>query len=61
MEEKPKFREKLNSRKLFMAFAASCTATLLLMGGAIEAEHWVTVIITICGSYMACQAYCDKT
>ena len=44
-----------------MAFAASATATLLLLGGAIEAEHWVTVVITIVGAYMATQAYVDKT
>ena len=57
----PTFREKLNSRKLFVAIAASTVATLLLLGGAIEAEHWVTVVITICGAYMAVQAYVDKS
>ena len=55
------FKEKLNSRKLFIAFAASIVATLLLLGGVIQAEHWVTVIITVVGSYMATQAYVDRS
>ena len=60
MTDKPTFREKLNSRKLAIAFGACTTATLLLLGGAIQAEHWVTVVITTCGAYMATQAYVDK-
>ena len=55
------FKQKLNSRKLAMAFAASTTATLLLVTGFIAADNWVTVIITIGGAYMATQAYVDKT
>ena len=55
------FKQKLNSRKLFMAFAASTVATLLLLHGSIQAEHWVTVIITVVGAYMATQAYVDRT
>lgn len=54
------FRQKLNSRKLLMAFGTCCTATLLLVLDHIEAQNWVTVVMTICGAYMATQAYIDK-
>jgi len=54
------FRHKLNSRKLMMALLMFFTATALLVMQSIEAEHWVTVTITIGGAYMATQAYVDK-
>lgn len=54
------FKEKLNSRKLALSVALCSTATFLLIGDAIQAEHWVTVIITIGGAYLATQAYVDK-
>lgn len=54
------FREKLNSRKLAVATACILIATALLIAGSIEAEHWVTVVITVAGAYMATQAYLDK-
>lgn len=44
-----------------MAFGTCCTATLLLVTDHIEATNWVTVVMTICGAYMATQAYVDKT
>lgn len=54
------FREKINSRKFVLATGLCSLATFLLLGEAIEADHWVTVIITIGGAYMATQAYVDK-
>ena len=53
-------REKLNSRKLMLALLLISVATGLLIAKLIEAEHWVTVAITIGGAYMATQAYVDK-
>lgn len=52
-------REKLNSRKLFIAFFSESLAAVLLMMGFIEAEHFVTITITIVGAYMASQGYVD--
>ena len=52
-------REKLNSRKLAVAVGAIFLATALLIAKSIEADHWVTVIITVGGAYMATQAYVD--
>ncbi len=54
------FREKLNSRKLAVAAGAIFLATALLIAKIIEADHWVTVIITVGGAYMATQAWVDK-
>jgi len=54
------FREKLNSRKLCMAAGCILIATVLLVAESIEAEHWVTVVITVAGAYMATQAWVDK-
>lgn len=51
---------KLNSRKLWVAVGTELLATTLLIAGAIQAEHWVTVTITVIGAYMACQSYIDK-
>ena len=53
------FREKLNSRKLLIALLFETVAALFLAAGMIEADHWVTVTITIGGAYMATQAYVD--
>ena len=53
-------RDKLNSRKLMVAIGCIFLASLLLAAGFIQAEHWVTVVITIGGAYMATQAYVDK-
>ena len=53
------FREKLNSRKLAVATGCVLLATGLLIAGVIEADHWVTVVITVGGAYMATQAYVD--
>ena len=53
------FREKLNSRKLAVATACIFIATALLIAKIIEADHWVTVVITVAGAYMATQAYVD--
>ncbi len=54
------FREKLNSRKLVVATGIILIATVLLIAKLIEAEHWVTVVITVGGAYMATQAWVDK-
>lgn len=54
------FGQKLNSRKLLIAVSFEVVAVILLVAGLIEAEHWVTVTITIGGAYMATQAYVDK-
>jgi len=54
------FREKLNSRKLLVAVGFFLVASFFLATGHIEAEHWVTVTITLGGAYMATQAYVDK-
>jgi len=43
-----------------MATGMFSTATMLLGAGLIEAEHWVTVTITLGGAYLATQAYVDK-
>ena len=53
-------RDKLNSRKLMVAIGCIFLASLLLAAGFIQAEHWVTVVITVGGAYMATQAYVDK-
>ena len=53
-------REKLNSGKLGVFLVCFVTATGLLIASMLEAEHWVTVCITIGGAYMATQAYVDK-
>lgn len=53
-------KEKLNSRKLGIFLVIFVTATALLIAKLVEAEHWVTVSITIGGAYMATQAYVDK-
>ena len=55
------FRQKLNSRKLLIAVSFEVIAAILLYAGLIEAEHWVTVTITIGGAYLATQAYVDKS
>ena len=54
------FSQKLNSRKLLIAVSFELVAAMFLAFGMIEAEHWVTVTITIGGAYMATQAYVDK-
>jgi len=54
------FREKLNSRKLLITIGFFSVASCFLAMGLIEAEHWVTVTITLGGAYMATQAYVDK-
>ncbi len=54
------FAEKLNSRKLLIAVSFEAIATMLLVAGLIQADHWVTVTITIGGAYMATQAYVDR-
>ena len=54
------FGEKLNSRKLLIAISFELIAVMLLIAGLIQAEHWVTVTITIGGAYMATQAWVDK-
>jgi len=53
-------RDKLNSRKLLMSLSCIGLATGSLIAGLIQDEHWVTVVITIGGAYMATQAYVDK-
>ena len=53
-------KEKLNSRKLGVFLVCFATATALLIAHLIEADHWVTVCITLGGAYMATQAYVDK-
>ena len=52
-------REKLNSRKLFVALVTELLSTVLLISGAIQAEHFVTITITIVGAYMASQGWVD--
>jgi len=56
----PTFREKLNSRKLAVATGCILIATALLIAKLIEADHWVTVVITVAGAYLATQAWVDK-
>ena len=56
----PSFKEKLNSRKLALAIVFEGLASVFLFTGLIEAEHWVTVTITIGGAYLATQAYVDR-
>jgi len=53
------FREKLNSRKLAVATGCIILATALLIAKLIEADHWVTVVITVGAAYMGSQAYVD--
>jgi len=53
-------KEKLNSRKFTLAVGFFIVSSVLLALGLIEAEHWVTVTITLGGAYMATQAYVDK-
>ena len=53
------FREKLNSRKLAVAVGCILLATGLLLAKIIEAEHWVTIVITVAGAYLGAQAYVD--
>jgi hypothetical protein len=52
-------KDKLNSRKLGVFLVCFSTATALLIAKLLEAEHWVTVCITVGGAYMATQAYVD--
>ena len=51
--------DKLNSRKLWVAVGTELLSTVLLATGNIEAEHFVTITITVIGAYMATQAYVD--
>lgn len=62
MEEDPlmTFKEKLNSRKLALTGVVFSINTALLLTNSIQADHWVTVTITLCGAYLATQAYVDK-
>ena len=53
-------RDKINSRKLFVALLTEFLSTALLIAGQIEAEHWVTVTLTIVGAYMAAQGFVDS-
>jgi len=53
-------RDKINSRKLFVALFTEFLSTALLAAGLIQAEHWVTVTITIVGAYMAAQGFVDS-
>ncbi len=53
-------RDKINSRKLFVAVLTEILSCGLLISGNIEAEHWVTVTITIVGAYMASQGWVDS-
>jgi len=55
-----KFTEKLNSRKLALTVLFEGLASVFLFTGLIEADHWVTVTITIGGAYLATQAYVDR-
>lgn len=52
-------KEKLNSRKLWISVGTELLSTGLLIAGAIQAEHWVTVTITVIGAYLATQAWED--
>lgn len=52
-------KEKLNSRKLYIAVGTEFLNVALLLGGAIQAEHFVTITITVIGAYMATQAWVD--
>ena len=54
------FREKLNSRKLAVATGCIILATALLIAKLIEADHWVTIVITVAGAYLGAQAYVDR-
>ncbi len=60
MSVRETFGEKIASRKLGMTFLTEVIATGLLIAGLIEADHWVTVTITVVGAYLAVQAYVDK-
>ena len=55
------FREKLNSRKLAVATGIIFIATVLLVAKLIEADHWVTVVITVGGAYLGSQAFVDRS
>jgi len=54
------FKEKLNSRKLWLTLIFEGLGSVFLYAGLIEADHWVTVTITIGGAYLATQAYVDR-
>jgi len=54
------FKEKLNSRKLWLAILFEGLGSVFLTLGLIQADHWVTVTITIGGAYLATQAYVDR-
>ncbi len=53
-------RDKLNSRKFALAVGTILLATALLIAEYIEPDHFVTIVITIGGAYMAAQAWEDR-
>lgn len=52
-------RDKLNSRKLFVALFTESLSAILLMRGLLAGNEFVTITITIIGAYMASQGYVD--
>lgn len=52
-------RQKLNSRKLFVALFTFLVSTALLLNGSLESGDFSTITLAIVGSYMASQGYID--
>lgn len=52
-------RDKVNSRKLFVALFTETLSTGLLLHGSLAGAEFVTITITIVGAYMASQGYVD--
>lgn len=52
-------RSKLNSRKFaFAVLSFLCTSGLVLQG-VVESSDYATIVLAICGSFMASQGYVD--
>jgi hypothetical protein len=52
-------RSKLNSRKFAFAVLSFLCTTGLVLQGAIESSDFATIVLAICGSFMASQGYVD--
>lgn len=50
----------LNSRKLWVAVGTEVLNAALLIAGLLQADHFVTITITVIGAYMATQAWVDR-
>ena len=55
-----KFREKINSRKLFVVLAVFSSCCGLLVFGHLESSDFATIVLAIVGSYMAAQGWIDS-